>query len=55
MNLTHVFIDFLKTWKGYKFNIIPVGLPDSCSEWILCTGFWRDEGIWIDSEVWNDG
>ena len=25
------------------------------SFWILTTGFWNDGGIWIDSEVWNDG
>lgn len=22
--------------------------------WILSTGFWRDDGRWVDSAVWND-
>ena len=22
--------------------------------WILNTGFWRDEGLWIDTENWID-
>ena len=24
------------------------------SDWILATTDWRDEGIWIDGETWND-
>ena len=24
------------------------------SNWILVTGFWRDIGIWIDTENWID-
>lgn len=24
------------------------------NNWILATGDWNDEGIWIDEEVWND-
>lgn len=24
------------------------------ANWILETGYWDDEGIWIDSETWND-
>jgi hypothetical protein len=24
------------------------------SVWILATNFWNDNGIWIDSETWND-
>lgn len=23
--------------------------------WILARGYWRDDGIWIDSDVWKDG
>lgn len=24
------------------------------TNWILRNGFWRDEGIWIDTEEWKD-
>ena len=24
------------------------------SNWILATGFWRDTGVWINTEYWND-
>lgn len=29
--------------------ITPVG-----GDWILATGFWDDNGIWIDTETWRD-
>ena len=22
--------------------------------WILATGIWNDEGVWMDGEIWND-
>lgn len=22
--------------------------------WILATGNWNDEGVWMDGEIWND-
>ena len=33
----------------WNFKIIPAGY------WILREGFWDDNGIWMDTEVWNDG
>lgn len=37
---------FIETgvWEGY-------GTGD---QWILTTGFWNDQGIWIDTENWKD-
>lgn len=29
-------------------------VEDAWSNWILATGYWRDSGEWIDSEVWRD-
>ncbi len=31
-----------------------IGDDAPLSNWILATGFWRDVGIWIDTEVWED-
>lgn len=45
--------------EDLKFKITERGLlvnnPEpSISNWILATGFWRDTGEWIDTEIWND-
>ena len=55
---------------GYSY-IDPVAIPnfawaikeglvlcismDSNSNWILNSGFWDDDGEWVDNEHWNDG
>lgn len=32
-------------------------IPGTTSEpgtWLLATGYWDDDGIWLNSETWND-
>lgn len=31
-----------------------IAIQGALSNWILATGFWRDIGEWIDSEIWKD-
>ena len=35
-------------------NIATDDLNESLSDWILATGYWRDEGVWFDTEIWID-
>lgn len=30
-------------------------LPLPTGTWILATGAWDDDGVWLDEESWNDG
>lgn len=30
------------------------GSTPPADDWILATGFWRDIGVWEDSDVWID-
>jgi len=49
----------------YMKNTVMVTFPDDdpnwgvdCTHairWILSTGKWDDNGIWVDSAFWNDG
>lgn len=38
----------------YDFEISCVEIGDPAAVWILENGTWNDDGIWIDSETWND-
>ena len=30
------------------------GWVPSVSVWIMATGYWADDGVWIDADVWED-
>lgn len=42
--------------KGVIDGLVDKLIADEAplSQWILATGFWRDVGIWIDTEDWVD-
>jgi hypothetical protein len=36
------------------FNTATDTVPGVLTHWILATNFWNDNGIWIDTEFWQD-
>ena len=40
--------------NGYQVATANGVVCEDLSPWILATGYWRDQGIWIDSEYWKD-
>lgn len=36
------------------FHSLLSGSLQGGGDWILATGVWRDEGIWDDTDTWND-
>ena len=43
-------------FKSIYDKYVKIVLDDSNpSDWILYTGNWNDDGLWIDEAVWNDG
>lgn len=44
----------LSPLRGFD-SPLGVRLHQNLLRWILSNGFWRDENIWVDTEVWNDG
>lgn len=51
-NQTQVYPVTLRTQTPTFKNIIP--FAEIPAVWILADGNWRDSGIWIDTEIWND-
>ena len=48
-------------WDGAKKELLYEEIPDTIITnplddlWILATGYWNDDGIWVDSAYWQDG
>lgn len=39
------------TFPAFGFGFTSTGTNDN---WILRTGFWRDAGVWVDTDFWID-
>ena len=46
-------LDLLQ-YRNYLLNYPEPPIPEPESEWILATGSWNDDGIWIDTAHWYD-